>query len=672
MSRLQNEDFKSEAQLVAAGGAKAQLLNDTKIYVTGNGINDTLFNAIQAGSIGGGGGSKNYITTGATFENNATTGWSLAATTLSNKFPNQVAGSWTAAAGTLSLTTVGSGSQLAGNYSASLASSAASTAGNMMVSNAITLDQEAQGAVLGISFYYKVASGAANLDFSGSSNNSLAVAIYDVTNSAWIQPAGTYNLVNKSTVGRFTGTFQVPTNTTQVRLAIFFPNASAGSFGVTLDDFVLGPQTTSVAPAMSDYQSYTPTFTGFGTVSSVTCYWARIGNRIRIYGKFLTGTPTAAIATFSLPSGLTNADTQGQIGGEWWRDITTGGGAVKRGTLPYSAGSNVVGFSWDDATQAVSPASQQLGTAIVGASQMVFFWFDCPITGWSSNTVSSADTDTRVVAMQATSSGQSIANGGADVQITGLTTSVDTAGAFSSNAYTVATTGFYLLSAQSNYNSASTGIQVIKYKINSATSVAISAAQNLSQYQVFGGTTLLQLNSGDILRFYLANSGAAAYTTDLVRISLNRLSGPAVVQATETVAMSVNTSTTSITNGGTSTIIFTNKLRDTHNAYNASTGVYTIPVSGSYFVSSFIDLAMTVSNNYNLVVQVAKNASATLSAEITGSTNSFGGSAGTGPSGILPFLAGDQVTVVVYQVSGASRTPLGTDRTYFTLARVGN
>lgn len=55
--RLQNEDHKTEAELVAAGGAKSQLLNDTKVYVTANSINKTLDDAIIDGDIGGGGGN---------------------------------------------------------------------------------------------------------------------------------------------------------------------------------------------------------------------------------------------------------------------------------------------------------------------------------------------------------------------------------------------------------------------------------------------------------------------------------------------------------------------------------------------------------------------------------------------------------------------------------------
>lgn len=52
---LQNEDFKTEAELVTAGGTKAQLLNDTKVYITSGSINKTLDDAITDGDIGGGG-----------------------------------------------------------------------------------------------------------------------------------------------------------------------------------------------------------------------------------------------------------------------------------------------------------------------------------------------------------------------------------------------------------------------------------------------------------------------------------------------------------------------------------------------------------------------------------------------------------------------------------------
>jgi len=70
--KFQNEDFKSQAELEAKGGTKAQLLNDTKVYVTANGLNKRLDEAITNGDIGGGGGGSsenvfsNYNAEGAT------------------------------------------------------------------------------------------------------------------------------------------------------------------------------------------------------------------------------------------------------------------------------------------------------------------------------------------------------------------------------------------------------------------------------------------------------------------------------------------------------------------------------------------------------------------------------------------------------------------------------
>lgn len=52
MSRIQNEDIKSSAQLISGGGTSAQLPNDDKIYVTANGINKTLKQAILDEDIG--------------------------------------------------------------------------------------------------------------------------------------------------------------------------------------------------------------------------------------------------------------------------------------------------------------------------------------------------------------------------------------------------------------------------------------------------------------------------------------------------------------------------------------------------------------------------------------------------------------------------------------------
>ena len=68
-------------------------------------------------------------------------------------------------------------------------------------------------------------------------------------------------------------------------------------------------------------------------------------------------------------------------------------------------------------------------------------------------------------------------------------------------------------------------------------------------------------------------------------LSINRLSGPATIAASEAVACSFNTSSSVVTGSGTwSLVTYTNKIVDTHGIYNTSTGAATIPVSGIYRV----------------------------------------------------------------------------------------
>ncbi|MDZ4810762.1 MAG: hypothetical protein SGI96_21205 [Bacteroidota bacterium] len=55
LGRIQNEDLKTVAQLIASGASAASLPNDDKIWVTANGILKTLKQAIEDGDLSGGG-----------------------------------------------------------------------------------------------------------------------------------------------------------------------------------------------------------------------------------------------------------------------------------------------------------------------------------------------------------------------------------------------------------------------------------------------------------------------------------------------------------------------------------------------------------------------------------------------------------------------------------------
>lgn len=54
---------------------------------------------------------------------------------------------------------------------------------------------------------------------------------------------------------------------------------------------------------------YTPTFTGFGTVTNINFWWSRVGNILKITGTFTAGVVIATIAMVTLPTGLNSDST---------------------------------------------------------------------------------------------------------------------------------------------------------------------------------------------------------------------------------------------------------------------------------------------------------------------------------------------------------------------------
>src|SRR5512135_1735244 len=51
--------------------------------------------------------------------------------------------------------------------------------------------------------------------------------------------------------------------------------------------------------------SYTPTFGGIGSPSSVIAFYQRVGDRIKVWGSCIAGTISANPLTIGLPTGLT-------------------------------------------------------------------------------------------------------------------------------------------------------------------------------------------------------------------------------------------------------------------------------------------------------------------------------------------------------------------------------
>jgi hypothetical protein len=603
-------------------------------------------------------GAKNYITYN-NFENNATTGWSLSHTTLSSLVPNQASGSWTSASGSLAFTTVSSGA-LAGTYSGQLAwTGTTSVAGDMLVSDAYTIDKEDQAKVMTFKFYYSVTAGATLLNFSGTSSNTYQIYIYDVANSAWIQPAGVYGMTQNSGVGYVTGTFQTPSNMTSFRIAIVCVNASSsGSHTILFDDFTCGPQTAPYGPAVTDWVSFTPT----GSWVSNTTYtgqWRRIGDTMEIqYRLALSGAPTSTSLTVNMPSGysidttkLPDSTNQIEILGFASLADAAGGNGTQLGRAVYNSATSFSLGYYDDTSSAVAVAGAvtQAAPFTWASGDSVTIVVSVPVVGWSSNVQMSNDTDTRVVAAryQITSGTtvSSLAGGGADTLLDFNNKVYDTHAAVTTGAswkFIAPISGYYRVSSVfyliGLVDQKSTTIRLYK---NGVTNVTLGRAYTSGTSDpMASGSTIVQLNAGDYITIYGANGDTVSRNIDTTAasndVSIERLSGPAVVAATEKIAAHYTLASNQTCSSGNQ-INFATKLTDTHSA--VTTGVnawkFSAPVSGVY-QWSFSGIMNTTSSGS---LRIYKNAA--LFAYVGNTTS--GNAQGSG--GLIELNAGDYIDV---------------------------
>lgn len=281
---VNNEDTgATAANRIQAGGANVLMASNATFTFVYDSTSSRW--QLASGSNSAASGGKNYLSvytastaSGAAnagngnFEQGSTAGWSLAKTALTSLVPSSVgtggnpfssANGGTAVHGTFTLSTVTAGNQLSGTYSGSLVDSAAGEAGDMLISSAFFIDASDQGKVLPFSFSYKNVTGTQS--FTGSSTNTWAVYFYDVTNNAWLQPVGVYNMFQSSGVGICAGSFQTNTTSTRYQIAVVEINAPAATFSLYVDDFVVGSLTGANSNASNQYSPTVQKFTATGS-----------------------------------------------------------------------------------------------------------------------------------------------------------------------------------------------------------------------------------------------------------------------------------------------------------------------------------------------------------------------------------------------------------------------
>ena len=646
------------------------------------------------GSINQYDGDKNYINY-AQFEQGLTTGWSLFNTTLTSGLPTGSIGS---GAASLTLNTTPT-NPIDGSYSLQVVAGTSWTAGQGYISDEITIDRGDYGKVLSFSFYYEGVSGATNANWSGVlGSQSLAVYIYDATALQWVQPAGFLGMNQSSGVGMVTGTFQTSVTAGQkYRIAVIALQAIANPITVNFDRFNLSPNQVVLGTPVTDWKSYTPTVTyASGAATNVSHYgrYRRVGDSIEIEVSSVWSSASAAFTRpiYSLPSGLTvdtsknTASVQGAITDEvvgfsraqdTVNNAYPGSAALYSTTqfFPHLINASTTYGSFQDFTSTI-PFS-------VGANDSITTIVRLPIVGWSSNVQTSSDTDTRVVAARYNLSvDQSIPNNSATTVIWNNKNFDSHAGMNTSTGiYTIPVSGYYTFKIGQRWASNATGIRYVSTLIT-GTSSSLGTTYNVfntnTDFVNNSASDTLYFNAGDTIAIQAFQSSgvALAFKATSAYFEIERLSGPSVITATETVACRyTNASGQSIPNNATTAITGWTKDFDTHNFFSSS-GVGTIPVSGSYFINLgiiFGSASVVAGTRYGILISrtglsssdiwlagAFPNASSTTYVHINGGT-------------IVKFNAGDTITVKAYQTSGGARLlDVDSATNHVEIVRVGN
>jgi hypothetical protein len=253
------------------------------------------------------------------------------------------------------------------------------------VSYQFSIDEASKSKFMQISFDYIVASGT--FAAGGSTTDSdITVWIYDVTNGVLIQPSSYRLLSNSSTNSfRFISNFNATTGSSY-RLIFHCSTTSAAAYALEIDNVAVERSNLvlSTDAIITDWQRYTPTTQGFGTITAVEAVWRRVGNSVEIRGRFTAGTVTAVEARLGLPSGLVSADTSVIPNIQ-----TAGGGLVLYNIASVAYAQTLiepsVGYVTFGGYNAAAALTKLNGNQTSANGTITSFFANIPIAGWTTS-----------------------------------------------------------------------------------------------------------------------------------------------------------------------------------------------------------------------------------------------------------------------------------------------
>lgn len=449
-----------------------------------------------------------------------------------------------------------------------------------------TIDSIHQARILRVAFDYKTSANYGDGD--------IRVYIYDVTNSQLIEP--TQRDLSANTVGgQYISEFQTNSNSTSYRLILHVSSSVDESWTMNASNFSVGPREIARGSVVNDWQSYTPTTQGFGTVSSMSAWWRRSGDTLYVKATFATGTVAASEAQFGLPNSLTiDAAKMGAT-----RTLVGVANNNKASTTYFGLGVNATGgdafvnIGAQTSTLAIVGADQN-GNVVADTTSAFTLFFSVPITGWSSNANISSDFGGRDISVRAVKTSGSHVTSGSELDVTWDTTdSYDTTSSFdpSTGIFTAPETGKYLLTCNLTFAANATGVRYLGVIKNSS---VVAYGPVFPGNASFGGgvsvSTEIDLIARDTLKVtgFQNSGGSLAYSTTAGAnaLTISKKQSPQTLIGSEKVIAKYYACTTQALSTTPAVVKNITKSIDSHDRYSTSTGLFTAPQSGDYEISA--------------------------------------------------------------------------------------
>lgn len=406
-------------------------------------------------------------------------------------------------------------------------------------------------------------------------------------------PNGTPSIIRlngediKGGKGKVYAQFQSDATITEYELLIQCNSTNASAYDVIIDDVKVGPREVAFGTLITDWVPYTPTYVGLGTVSTSNMFYRRVGDTLHIRGSFITGTPTATLAEIGLPNNLKidfSDASNTMLNGYIVRNVSN----ANTDFTPLMQSSNedslYIGILTGSGNFPTVPLN---GNNAFGSSEFISVECRVPIQGWSSNAISSEDLGGREVVVEAEgNAGETLV--GISAQNVPFIAIKDTTNSWNGTEFDCPETGVYDVSGSIRYtaNVNTPAVQCFVDRGSGFTNERLFGIDQSGSARTLDFSGKISLNKGDKLAIRVEDPGTLENNTIAHNLMIVKIASPQAILETETVAARYTSSSGQSIPSGLTDLVYETLDSDTHNAYDTSTGIYTVPVSGYYNFSA--------------------------------------------------------------------------------------